>query len=252
MLKKIIIFSFIFSFYILNLFSDIIFRQAVINDIDAISFLYFSIRETDDANNLVLCPTSEMQRAKNAKEIENGQLFVSQDLQTSEIVGIIKLYLLDPLNINNLKKIQDCLIYELGCDSDHIAFLSSVIKDSIYFYYGGAFTKKEYRGRGLNFSLINYAYNFLKESILEKNRRYFVLMYGQVEANKRHFCPLKGFESFIKSFGFNNFDLKFKTFKSYKPVFRLKGENYELVPDYINGLGQGCLAVFDKTKAGCV
>lgn len=248
MFKKIILLSFIFFFNFINLFSEIIFRQAVGPDLDEISSLYFNILGTPDANNLVICPTLEMQRAKNAQEIESEQLFIARDMSTNSIVAVIKLYLLDTLNERDLGKIQNCLTQELCCEQEAFNFLQDIFQESIYFYYGGSFTKQEYREKTINTLLSNYAYNFLKQSALEKNRKYFILMYGQVQANIGHFGPYKAFGTFIETLGFCNPKISFKSFKSYKPIFIPNENGYKLVPDYINGLGQGCICLFDSAQ----
>lgn len=187
------------------LFGDVVFRQATQEDVPGIVKMYEDATE-DDRTRIVILPKAFRQNAIKST-IQHGKLYVAQDKETGEIVGLKKLF-----TISDRGEYREITRDEIRCKGSESTLVdagtltvnnegikkeptSSALpfsfKNSMVIYNGGDFTPEQHRSRGINSGLTQLAFGKMLERFGAQHHgaaqspdpQNVVLLYGLTQAN---------------------------------------------------------------------
>jgi hypothetical protein len=228
-------------------------RQATDQDAHGILNL-INIHAIKENDKIVVLPESfRLQALQNG--IREGRYFVAYDTVTKQIVAYKKLFLLDDAQ-ERAKVFEEELRLQgnKSQEVDAISFLCSQAgyatvpatipsiiptpEQCVYLYTGGDFTHPDYRYKGINSQLTDYALSAMKSTVCEqllKNKIHQVaLVYGlthlndyneQGQGSSRTPGLVQSFASFIRKLqstkNISTVQILHQRFKSYMPTFDL-------------------------------
>ncbi|HRN77749.1 MAG TPA: GNAT family N-acetyltransferase [Candidatus Dependentiae bacterium] len=173
------------------------FRLATPTDLDSLVNLMNKEASTEEG---IVIPPKKFRSAYFQSAIENNELFVVT--QGEHIIGYKKLFVIDDQE-KQLSILEDEIRCQ-GADSELIyngviSYENNVINffehndqqlkidNAVYIYNGGDFTKKEYRGQGLNKLLMQKALDSIASKVIDyiqhNKSAYIALLYGITENN---------------------------------------------------------------------
>ncbi len=225
----------------------------------------------------IVVPSKSFRAAYFQGAVENDELYVVK--HGSKVVGYKKLFLMD-----NKSKKQDILEHEIRClgqsseslmkgtiqvCDEGVIFQASADNQAqggrpVYMYTGGDFTKKKYRGRGLNKLLMQAALDAVrsktKEAIETDNSDTLNIVYGITESNgafnpgsicDRTLSIVKSFVPFAQSISnTNKNEVYHERFKAFKPSFAEDADEFKPLSDEFSVPGAGVVLtyLFKKTE----
>lgn len=279
------------KFYILLFLNLIVFYSAAMkvdfdvnfaveSDIDNIANI-IDKEAQKESKRLVILP-KKFQKDILKKTITNNRLFVAKDISGKDnpIAGYKKLFILDGDEKEEVLRDEIRCVGQLPVCQANITQKSefgesisrSKVKsdycDTLAIYTGGDYTLPEFRGKGVNSKLIDFALKSLKPEILEKIKdkkiKFLSLVYGITKFNcgkvpgdkeDRSYHIAKAFIEFIKSlnaqvdnFSADNIVLNYKRYPSFMPTFDYNGQELKPLPDENSVPGYGCVLTYDLGK----
>lgn len=229
-----------------------------------------------DSTKIVILPEKFRQSAIE-RDIVNKRLFIAQDNQTNNVVGLKKCFRLTDLNEYN-----DIANNEIRCSGEqsilvdahditsinkkplnHPDVMRFSFEKSAIIYLGGDFTSPDYRNKGINSHLTRNALNTIEKSIHSfintNNITALILFYGLTKANSgetldgidRTPSILRAFISFAQKTT-QEHDLKkihHYRYKAFMPTFDPNDTECKPLPDTqsIEGYGNVIVYSFNNT-----
>ncbi len=259
----------VFTNYSMEKKSPFLFRLG--SDADSECLLKIINEEAvDDSNNIVIVP-EKFRRNKVKQELQEQRLFVAVESNSGEIIGFKKLFV-----INNAKEQRDILQHEIRClgnPSESHATISlggltvnvekpveyADLSNDICVYNGADFTRKEYRGKGVNKNLTDFAWIIATQEIGEKisrsNPQNLIMVYGLVRDNSgtelcggRTKSIVSSFVLFVKqNYATQDYAsnvVNISRYSAYKPTFDPKSEVLQPLGDDQSIAGFGYVLLY--------
>jgi hypothetical protein len=258
MKKIMLVLSLLLSFS-LQVSAAINYRLAIPEDVAQLMQMYKNDFTKDDKQKLLVFPEN-MQKDIIEDAIKHGKLFVAYDDQTGKIVSFLKLYVVDAKEINSIlaeelslglqSPLQQNCCYHFPeskeinfklpikrteltqetknnfLSSSEEAVLRSGTDTCLYLYHGSAYTLPSHRGGGLSTKLLVYGFNAIKSAF--KDKKYYALLYGQVNSNVGNYAMVRVFADTMQHTfpqqSTNGVTLQHLACRAYKPDFDSNGE----------------------------
>ncbi len=175
-------------------------QQAGIEDLPVLLALYEKL-DAPGKHGLLVYPATKL-TAKLAEAIEQKRFFITYDHEHQPL-AMLKMFILDdPEERRSILTDELCIkpgmeldggtLYSYRKNAEtlsvaaHIpvSILAGSADEATYLYVGCEYTVADYRGRGIQHGLIQYAFEQLLASRVHRD---IALLYGQIEANHMHY-----------------------------------------------------------------